>query len=423
MTNKAVDNSGNSSNAEIAWGGNGSADGYVGKATLTKVDANDSNTKLAGAEFEVINKDNNNKVIRSGLVTDSDGKLVAENLPKGHYAFVETKAPAGYLLDSTEQPFTITGDKDEENTVEITVADTHVSTTSLTVKKVWNDNNDQAGKQPESIQVQLYQNDEAFGDPVTLTATGNWTYTWKDLATEDQNGQPITYKVEEVNVPENYTSSAVTNGNVVTITNTYNQPQPTTTSATVKKVWDDNDNQDGLRPDSVTVELLADGKATGQKVVLSAVNNWTATVTGLDLKANGQVIDYTWQEANVPDGYTSTVDGDGITNTHVPATTAVSVKKVWNDSNNQDNLRPDQVTVELLANGQVIRTVTLNAANDWSTSFDNLAIYNNYGQKIVYTVKKVNVPSGYTSTVTSDGNDFVITNTHTPIPPTPVTPD
>ena len=48
---------------------------------------------------------------------------------------------------------------------------------------------------------------------------------------------------------------------------------PEETSVSVKKVWNDSNNQDGIRPDSVTVQLYADGKASGAPVDLNAANN------------------------------------------------------------------------------------------------------------------------------------------------------
>ena len=62
-------------------------------------------------------------------------------------------------------------------------------------------------------------------------------------------------------------------GTVTTLTNSYN---PETTSATVKKVWDDANNQDGKQPESLTVTL-----SNGTEVTLDETNGWTATVTDL----------------------------------------------------------------------------------------------------------------------------------------------
>ncbi|MFR7388399.1 MAG: Cna B-type domain-containing protein [Blautia faecis] len=51
-------------------------------------------------------------------------------------------------------------------------------------------------------------------------------------------------------------------GNVTTLTNTY---APEETSVSVRKVWNDSSNQDGIRPAVVTVQLYADGKASGAR--------------------------------------------------------------------------------------------------------------------------------------------------------------
>lgn len=46
---------------------------------------------------------------------------------------------------------------------------------------------------------------------------------------------------------------------------------------TIKKAWSDSDDQDGKRPQSVTVHLYADGQDTGKSAVLSDANNWQAS--------------------------------------------------------------------------------------------------------------------------------------------------
>ena len=55
---------------------------------------------------------------------------------------------------------------------------------------------------------------------------------------------------------------------------------------TVEKVWDDNENIKGRRPESVTIQLTADGETTYEdeeleKVILSELNNWTYTFEDL----------------------------------------------------------------------------------------------------------------------------------------------
>ena len=98
-------------------------------------------------------------------------------------------------------------------------------------------------------------------------------------------------------------------------------PEPATPLAiSVQKDWDDAENQDGLRPASVTVTLLADGTATNQTLTLSEDNNWQGQFSIADPQEG---ITYSVQEALV-EGYTSTITGTAaegftITNTHTPA--------------------------------------------------------------------------------------------------------
>ena len=75
----------------------------------------------------------------------------------------------------------------------------------------------------------------------------------------------------------------------ITITNTHT---PKTTSITVNKVWVDNNNQDGIRPSSVTVTLNANGKPVGQPVELKN-GQWSYTWTNLPEYSNGEKINYT----------------------------------------------------------------------------------------------------------------------------------
>ena len=99
--------------------------------------------------------------------------------------------------------------------------------------------------------------------------------------------------------------------------------KPVRTSVTVTKAWDDANDQDGIRPDSVEVQLYANGQPVGDPVALSADNQWTHTWTDLLQKEDGSDIAYTVQEVGTVEGYTATVSGDAttgftITNAHTP---------------------------------------------------------------------------------------------------------
>ena len=142
-----------------------------------------------------------------------------------------------------------------------------------------------------------------------------------------------------------------------------------TCNVTVKKIWDDNDNQDGFRPVNVTVQLLADGEVINS-TVLSNATGWNYTFTNLPVSKEGVDINYTISEVSVAN-YTANITSDGngnwtINNTHIPELTSVNVTKVWNDDNNQDGLRPVNVTVQLLADGIVVNSTVLSNVTGWN---------------------------------------------------------
>lgn len=93
------------------------------------------------------------------------------------------------------------------------------------------------------------------------------------------------------------------------------------------------------------------------------------------------------------------------------------VLKVWDDSGHASG-RPESITVQLLKNGKVYDTVTLNSANSWRYTWDKLPKYDTDGSLIEWRVVETAV-GGYTVSVTQDGITTVITNTNKTNPPAP----
>lgn len=114
-------------------------------------------------------------------------------------------------------------------------------------------------------------------------------------------------------------------------------------------------------------------------------------------------------------GYRPSYEAYNITNHYKPEVTTFEVRKVWNDQNDQDKLRPSQIQVQLYADGKAFgEPVTLKADNDWRHVFADLAKYQE-GKEVVYTVEEVAVPSGYSVTSSQTGvNQVTLTNTHQP---------
>ena len=391
-SNKKVINS--SINRVLYQEANGKANGYNYSLTINKED--ESGAPLANAVFSVIRKSTNGVV--GTITTGPDGKGTIYGLLKDDYIIRETSAPSGYTL---AKDVTVSADSFDSKGATATITDKKAVTT-VSGTKTWKDNDDQDGKRPDSIKVNLLANGKVVQSK-TVKASDNWKYSFTNLP-EFENGKKISYTITEDQVKDYSTTVDGYN-----LTNSYT---PAKTSVSVTKAWNDNNNQDGSRPNEVKVQLYANGEKSGNEVTLNAANKWTHTWTELAEKSNKKTVQYSVKEAGTVKGYTSSVNGKNgnftVTNTHTPSTTTVSGTKTWKDNNDQDGKRPDSIKVNLLANGKVVQSKTVKASDNWKYSFTNLPEFEN-GKKITYTVTEDAV-AGYTSTV--DG--YNVTNNHTP---------
>ena len=236
-------------------------------------------------------------------------------------------------------------------------------------------------------------------------ATGTWAYHFDNLDVVDDAGNVIAYTVSEEPV-EGYETT-------IEGTNITNSRTPEVVEIPVTKVWKDNDNQDGVRPDKVTVRLLADGTEVASQE-LSAATDWKTVFTNLPKYNHGKQIVYTVTEDTVAN-YSAAIDGTTITNSYKPGKTSVTVTKRWEDNNDQDGKRPSAIKVQLYADGKAQgKEVELSAKNNWTHTFSNLPLKAK-GKEIQYQVKEVGTVKGYTSTVDdSNKGSVVITNSRTP---------
>ena len=89
--------------------------------------------------------------------------------------------------------------------------------------------------------------------------------------------------------------------------------------------------------------------------------------------------------------------------TEVARLVSITIKKVWNTDASTN--AADSVTVQLLKNGNVVKTATLNAQNNWQITYTDMP------ESDAYSVKEVDVPKGFTATVKQNGYVFTVTNT------------
>ena len=273
-------------------------------------------------------------------------------------------------------------------------------TVKISGQKKWDDADNQDGKRPASVKVKILNGDTVV-DEQNVTSANEWKYESKALP-KYAAGQEITYTVSEEAVP-GYTSKV----EGYNITNSYT---PETTTVSGSKTWEDGDNQDGKRPASITVNLLADGQKVNTQTVGEA-EGWSYNFTGLPVYKDGQRITYTVTEEAVP-GYSTNLNGYNITNSYTPEKTEITASKTWNDSDNQDGKRPTKISIKLMKTVGGVKTEVaskeVTAADQWQTKFENLPVYEN-GQKIDYSIEEDDV-AGYTKEI----KDFTVTNSYTP---------
>jgi len=277
------------------------------------------------------------------------------------------------------------------------VTNTHApEKTTVSGEKTWDDADNQDGKRPESITINLLANG-VVADTKTVTEADGWKWSFEGV-NKYENGEEIVYTITEEAVDGYETTVDGFN-----VTNTH-APEKIEISGT--KTWNDDGNRDGIRPESITINLLANGVVADTKTVTEA-DGWKWSFAGLNKFENGEEIVYTITEETV-DGYTTVIDGYNVTNTHESEKTTVSGAKTWDDADNADGIRPESITINLLANGVVADTKTVTEADGWAWSFAGLNKFEN-GEEIVYTITEDAV-AGYETVV--DG--YNVTNVHVP---------
>ena len=249
---------------------------------------------------------------------------------------------------------------------------------------------------------------------------------------ELKNVSKAEYEVQETEAPDGYEKDPKTyeilktdfdtaSDSTITLTikNKKKEVKKKSTSFSVEKNWVLDPNLATNKPDKVTVSVLKNGvKDENLSVELSAANGWKASFSNLPKEdANGQIV-YTISEENIA-GFNAAISGSDenkftITN-YNGENVVIPVTKKWKGS----GAHPDNLNVQLFANGAKVDSFTLNAGNNWQHNFEKPK-YDANRKEIRYTVTEDNV-SGYTATTQNDpatGYVNVFVNTKNDVPPT-----
>ena len=304
---------------------------------------------------------------------------------------------------------------------------------------VWDDNNNILSRRPESVLITLLRN----GIPVAQATTDReqkWLYSFGSLPVWDYAAaRKYDYAVVEQGVSgysaavsgydiTNHYEDAVPKGAAVIADKSagvqVNRETGKQVDVVVQKIWDDEDNQDGLRPEEITFTLYADGRKVGSETA-SEADCWAVRFPSLpQLNSNGMDIHYSVSESNT-NGYviksakSSVIEGEAaaitFTQTGIHDTSAmdINVRVSWNDSLDADGKRPEYLTVRLYANGRPDgNPVRISGSTDWTYVFKNKA-RNSGGSPVSYSIVPEDEINGYETEIVRKADDcFSIVNTH-----------
>lgn len=170
----------------------------------------------------------------------------------------------------------------------------------------------------------------------------------------------------------------------------------------VEKVWDDEDNKYGNRPDSIKVTLYGGKVLSAGPIELTAENGWKGEFKNIrPSKFRYTVKENPKQSPGYEEGVVTGDDKKGFVVTNKTEFITISGSKEWDHTGN-DGDKPTTVTVNLLENGKKIKE-----ASGESWEFKELPKYKNK-QEVKYTLTE-NPVENYTSS--QDGYNFK--NTYT----------
>ena len=416
----------------------GEAQGYTFSINLKKVDSQDENTALAGAEFNVIRVATG--AVVGKLTTNANGEASIGGLLNTAYQLVETKAPEGYELDATP--------------IEVKAED--FGTTKTALKKV---TNKKIVKEPtptsavieldkaltgrdlvdgefsfelyegaNKLQTVTNKSGKVTFESISYTAEGEHTYTVKEVKGDNAT---ITYDASEKQVTVKVTrdgdalKAEVVYPESKTFTNAFT-PNATTATIELTKELTGRDLVDGefsfeLYEGANKLQTVTNkaGKVSFDAISYTAEGEHTYTVK--EVKGTTPGITYDTAEKQVTVKVTK--DGDNLkatvvypeskvfTNTYSapsPAKAQVSASKILEGR----ALKDGEFSFSLLDEAGKVLQTKQNVA-DGSVAFDEISYsQEDAGKTFHYTIKEV-IPTSQEKGMTYDQASIEVTVTVT----------
>ena len=317
------------------------------------------------------------------------------------------------------------------------------------VRKRWSDNDNSDNLRPENLAVDLVMTfddgSQTVYKTIYLNEGNHWTYYEINVPLYI-DGKLVSKVTWEEHLPHGYIAGrrmvsrqtvSITEGETVTrysieVTELTNFQ---THDVMVTKVWDDGDNADGLRKD-VVLQLFGleydpfDPDAEPEKIPVADPVTISKDASGDELTVVLATINRRWLDnpdmefvvvENEIEGYETTItgnvkDGFTVTNKHEYEKIDYEVVNEWDDEDDVDGLRPDNLLVQLYADGEPVGDpIVLDGENDWNDVWEDLP-KNKDGEPINYSVELVEEPDGYTVTYNPETYKTTIISSHAPTP-------
>jgi len=275
--------------------------------------------------------------------SNSNGIVKFDEIPSGHTYKLTEVTPTGYEKSDFTKLIHVSYDSVLERTITQVEGETEPQTvvteaplnapfvvqntptyTTLNGKKVWNDNNNAINKRPENIELKVFKKVNGVETEMTdvqptwdkTTNPNEWSWSFPQNAFPNgENGNAVTYRVEEVKVAD-YTTSMNKENDIIVITNTLDD----IVEVSGTKTWV---GHSGSYPD-ITINLLRDGQKINSVTLKNGQKEYSFGELPKFNEDGTHTYTYTVTEDYVP-GYISSVKGFNITNTryipHIPTPT------------------------------------------------------------------------------------------------------
>ncbi len=322
--------------------------------------------------------------------------------------------------------------KDANNSYELFITNTYEKPTEktfYTVEKIWDDNNNENGRRPDLLRITIHEGDNQEVIAQHELDTNSETSYSFELPKYDELGNEIQYSAQEVEVNENdllfyVQTNKEVQANKTIFTNTFAVPN-IRTSVSVSKVWDDNNNEKGKRPNSIKLvlkEVENERETTIEEYILKVSENENEHIFD-DLTKydqNGNEIKYLIDEEEVNSGdlkfyskkYEKTGENEYTITNELTDDEKINIEaiKKWNDNNNTNGKRPKSVIIHLMNGTSVVDSKVVSESSNWKTVFENINKYDSNKRQINYSIKEEEVNQNDLYFYTSSGGNVVNTD-------------